>query len=213
MNNHSKISWRRILITGVLTFIAAPVTVLLHELAHIIAFTLAGIPSHLVAFGMAMPVGYQWNIESLQQAQLYYGAGTRVFVFGVLAGPLLTLALGYGGLLVFRRWKHLWLWAIAFSAIGLRMVGVLTNAPKIIAETINTSDEVLAAYFLGRPSWVVYWPSLAIGLTCVGLLITALPKQGRFLTALTGLISSLMGFLAVESLFNLFVFHLKTWTR
>ncbi len=209
----NNVDWKKILLIGGLASIAAPVTVLFHELAHIAVFTLAGIPSHLVAFGMAMPIGYQWNLESLRQAQVQYGAGAGVFVLGAFVGPILTLLLGYGGLLAFRRWNHLALWAAAFSAIGLRMVGVLTNAPKVIAGTINTSDEVITAFFLGWPTWVVYWPSLAIGLTCIVLLIASLPKGVRLATAITGIICSVAGYLGVEYLFNVYIFHLETWTR
>lgn len=207
------IRWKQILLSGGLTALAAPLTALLHEQAHIITFTLAGIPSHLAAFGIAMPVGYQWNIESLRLAQIHYGSGAGVFVIGVLAGPVLTLLLGYGGLVTFQRWKHPALWSVAFSAVGLRMVGVLSNAPKIIQGTLNTSDEVISAFFLGWPVWTVYVPSLAIGLACVTLLIASLPKRERLLTPLTGILCSIAGYLAVEYLFNVYVFHLETWTR
>ena len=181
----NNMDWKELLLVAGLTSVAAPVTVLVHELAHIIAFTLAGIPSHLVAFGMAMPVGYQWNVESLRQAQMHYGAGTGALV----------------------------LWAVAFSAIGLRMIGVLSNAPRIIRGTLNTSDEVICAFFLGWPVWTVYVPSLAVGLASITLFIASLPKRDRVLTSLTGILCSIAGYLAVEYLFNIYVFHLEIWTR
>jgi hypothetical protein len=208
-----KIDWKKIFQIGGLTFIAAPLNVLLHELAHIVALTLGGIPSRLVALGSQLPIGFDWTFESLRQAQLHYGAGDAAFVVGALAGPLFTLSVGYGGLLAFRRWHYLTPWAVAYSAVGTRsVVNLLFLTPKVIDGSINSSDEAIAAFFLGWPVWGLWW-MLVIGLICMVMLITSLPRGERFPMAITGFICSFVGFFTIEYLVNRLVFNLESWDR
>ena len=145
---------KQLLQVGGLTFIAAPLNVVLHELVHILALTLGGIPAHLVALGSMTPIGFEWTFQSLRDAQVYYGAGNAAVVAGALAGPVLTLAVGYSGLVAFRRWHALPLWAVAYSAVGIRsVVNLLFLTPKVIDGSITSSDEAIAAFFLGWPVW------------------------------------------------------------
>ncbi len=208
-----KLDWKKLLQIGGLTFIAAPLNVLLHELAHILVLTLGGIPARLVALGSMTPIGFDWTFESLRAAQVHYGAGAAAVVAGALAGPVLTLAVGYGGLVAFRRWPSLTLWAVAYSAVGPRSVlNLLFLTPKVIDGSINSSDEAIAAFFLGWPIGSLWW-LLVIDLLCMVLLIAALPRQERFSLATLGYISGFIGFFVIEYLVNTLVFNLETWER
>jgi len=208
-----KLDGKRLLQLAGLTFIAAPLNVLLHELAHILVLTLGGIPARLVALGSMTPIGFVWTFEGLRAAQLHYGAGDAVVVAGALAGPVFTLAVGYGGLWAFRRWQALSLWAVAYSAVAPRSVAnLLFLTPKVIDGSITSSDEAIAAVFLGWPVWSLWW-LLVIGVICMVLLIIALPKQERLPMAVIGFIASFVGFFIIEYLVNTLVFNLETWDR
>ena len=95
MNTSRFWNWRTALIAAA----AAPISVLLHEFAHIGALELGGVDAKLRGFSMGMPVGYFWNFAGLEEAMAHYNVSSAVFVVAALAGPITTLALGYGGLL------------------------------------------------------------------------------------------------------------------
>ncbi len=213
MDIHQKVDWKKIVQVGGLTFVATPLNVVLHELAHILVLTLGGIPSVLTALGSMTPIGYQWNFESLREAQVHYGVGDAAIVAGALAGPIFTLSVGYGGLLAFRRWHYHTLWAIAFSAVGLRpIVNLLFLTPMVIDGSINSSDEAIAAFFLGWPVGGLWW-MLVVGVICMVMLIKVLPRHERLPLAVTGFICSIVGFITIEYLVNTLVFDLESWDR
>ena len=208
-----QLDWRKLGLIGGLTFLATPLNVWLHEWAHMLALTLGGIPAHLVALGEMTPMGFAWTFEGLRAAQAHYGASNAAVVAGALAGPLFTLAVGYAGLWAFRRWHALPLWAVAASAVGRRSVlNLLFLTPKVIAGSINSSDEAIAAFFLGWPVGSLWW-LLVVDLLCLVLLIAALPRPGRWRMATLGFISGFVGFFVIEYLVNTLVFHLASWER
>lgn len=208
-----KRDWKRILQIAGLTFIAAPLNVLFHELAHMLVLTLGSIPSTLVSLGGMTPIGFQWDFESLRAAQVHYGTSVAPIVAGALAGPLFTLFVGYAGLVAFRRWHSLLAWALAYSAVGTRsVVNLLFLTPKVIDGSIRSSDEAIAAYFLGLPLWGFWW-LLVVGVLCMALLIWALPRNERLVMAVVGFISSFVGFFIIEYLVNTLVFNLESWDR
>lgn len=213
MDTHQKVDVKAIAQIGGVTFLATPLNVVLHELAHILVLTLGGIPSVLTALGSMTPIGFQWNFESLRDAQAHYGAGDASVVAGALAGPILTLSVGYGGLLAFRLWHDLTFWAVAYSAVGIRPIAnLLFLTPAVIDGSINSSDEAIAAFFLGWPVWGLWW-MLVVGVICVVMLIKALPGHQRFPLAAAGFACSIVGVLAIEYLVNTLVFGLESWDR
>lgn len=208
-----QIDGKKLVQVGVLTFLTTPLTVWLHELAHMLVLTLGGIPSRLVALGSMTPMGFEYTFESLRAAQAHYGAGDAAVVAGALAGPLFTLAVGYGGLWAFRRWHSLTVWAVAYSAVGRRSVlNLLFLTPRVIDGSITSSDEAIAAVFLGWPVWGLWW-LLVIDLMCMVLLIAALPRPARVPLATLGYLSGFIGFFVIEYLVNTLVFQLETWER
>lgn len=207
------IDWQKLGLIGGLTFLATPLNVFLHEVAHSFVLTLGGIPSRVVALGSMTPIGFTWDFEGLRAAQDHYGTGAASVVVAALAGPLFTIAVGYGGLWAFRRWHSLPLWAIAYSAVGRRSVlNLLFLTPRVIDGSITSSDEAIAAVFLGWPVWGLWW-LLVIDLLCMVLLIAALPRHERFPLATVGYLSGFIGFFVIEYLVNTLVFQLETWER
>lgn len=159
MNSGRYWNWR----IAVIASIAAPFSVLLHELAHVGALELGGVAAHLRGFSMGMPVGYFWNFEGLENAKSYFGVPGSVFVIAALAGPITTLGIAYGGLLGYRWTQAPVFWASGFAAILLRMVGVTLNMPRFTDGSMDTSDEAIAAHFVAAPLSSFYWPSLLLG--------------------------------------------------
>jgi hypothetical protein len=208
-----KLDRKKIVQVGGLTFLATPLNVLLHELAHILVLTVGGIPSVLTSLASMTPIGFQWNFESLRDAQVHYGAGDAAVVAGALAGPIFTLSVGYGGLLAFRSRHHLTSWAVAYSAVGIRPIAnLLFLTPTVIDGSINSSDEAIAAFFLGWPVGSLWW-MLVVGFVCMVMLVKALPRNERLPLALTGFTCSVVGFLTIEYLVNTLVFGLESWDR
>ena len=82
---------------AVMAAVAAPLVVLLHEHAHIFALESGGIDAHLYGFSMAMPVGYSWNFEGLEQACAFYNASPSSVAYAALAGPITTLLVALWG--------------------------------------------------------------------------------------------------------------------
>jgi hypothetical protein len=205
--------WKRIGLIAGLIFIAAPLNVLFHELAHMLVLTLGGIPSELVSLGGMTPIGFQWDFDSLRAAQAHFGTSATPIVAGALAGPLFTLGVGFAGLFAYHRWQSLIAWALAYSAVGTRsVVNLLFLTPKVIDGSIRSSDEAIAAYFLGLPLWGFWW-LLVVGVLCMALLIWALPRNERLVVPVVGFISSFVGFFLIEYLVNTYIFHLTTWDR
>jgi hypothetical protein len=213
LDMRQRIDWKKVIQVGGVTFLASPLNVVLHELAHLLVTTLGGIPSTVTALGSMTPIGFQWNFESLREAQAHYGAGDFAIVAGALAGPIFTLSVGYGGLLAFRRWHYLPFWAIAYSAVAIRPIAnLLFLTPKVLDGTINSSDEAIAAFFLGWPVGSLWW-LLVVGVVCMVMLIRALPRHERLPLAVTGFICSFVGFFIVEYLVNTLLFGLESWDR
>ena len=213
MDWRTSIPWKTLVQVGVLTFLITPLNVVLHELAHMLVLTLGGLPSSLTALGSMTPIGFQWNFASLRDAQAHYGAGDAAVVAGALAGPIFTLAVGYGGLLAYRRSHDLTFWAIGFSAIGLRpLLNLLFLTPSFFDGTITSSDEAIAAFFLGWPVWGLWW-MLLVGLICLVLLIKALPRRQRWPLTIAAFVCSIIGFVTIEYLVNTLVFGLESWDR
>lgn len=205
--------WKQSLWVAGLTSVAAPVNVVLHELAHISALEVGGVPGSLIAMGSAEPTGFGWTFESLRAAQAHYGAGDAVFVAAALAGPVFTLLVGYVGLWSFRRRQSLIVWSLAYSAVATRpVVNLLFLTPRVIDGSIDSSDEAIAAFFLDWPLWSLWW-LLVVGVVCAALLVRALPRGARAPFAVTGFVASFAGFLVIEYLVNTFVFNLESWER
>jgi hypothetical protein len=159
------------------------------------------------------PIGFTWDFEGLRAAQAHYGADAAAVVAAALAGPLFTIAVGYAGLWAYRRWHALTAWVVAYSAVGRRSVlNLLFLTPRVIDGSVTSSDEAIAAVFLGWPVWGLWW-LLVIDLFCMMLLIAALPRKGRFPLATLGYISGFAGIFVIEYLVNTLVFQLESWDR
>jgi hypothetical protein len=187
--------------------------VLVHELSHIAALEIGGVPAHLQSFSAAMPRGYLWTFRGLDSAKGHLGVPDRVFVIAALAGPTATLLIAYGGLLL-NRWKsNRTFWAIAFAAIGVRTFGVTLNMPRFLDGSMDTSDEAIAAHFSGVPLSTFYWPSLVLGYVCIFLLIKFAARGNRFSFCLSAFVGGTAGYLIVDTLVNLFILKPEVWMR
>ena len=202
-------NWR---IAGIAYF-AAPFSVLLHELAHIGALEFGGVAAHLRGFSMGMPIGYFWNFAGLENAKAHFRVTGSVFVIAALAGPITTLVIAYGGLLAYRWIPKPIFWTSAFSAILLRMVGVTLNMPRFIDGSMDTSDEAIAAHFMGAPLSSLYWPSLLVGYLCIYLLLKTIEREKRTAFALSALVGGAVGYFSIDALANLFIFKPDVWVR
>lgn len=202
-------NWRIALTAAV----AAPLSVLLHELAHVGALEFGGVTAHLRGFSMAMPVGYFWNFEGLENAQAHFAVPASVFAVGALAGPMTTLFIAYSGLLAHRWSPNSIFWASAFAAILLRMIGVTLNMPRFLDGSMDTSDEAIAAHFLGAPLSSLYWPSLLVGYLCIFLLIKTIEREKRFSFILSAFIGGAVGYFSIDALANLLIFKPDVWVR
>lgn len=193
--------------------IAAPVSVLLHELAHVGALELGGVAAHLRGFSMGMPTDYFWNFEGLENAKVHFGVAGSVFVVAALAGPITTLVIAYGGLLAYRWSPNSTFWVSAFVAILLRMVGVTLNMPRFLDGSMDTSDEAIAAHFLGAPLSSFYWPSLLVGYLCIFLLVKIIEREKLGPFAFSAFIGGAVGYFSVDTLANLLIFKPEVWVR
>jgi hypothetical protein len=202
-------NWKIALIAA----IAAPLSVLLHELAHVGALEFGGVAAHLRGFSMGMPVGYFWNFEGLENAKVHFAVPASVFVAGALAGPITTLVIAYGGLLAYRWSSNSTFWASAFVAILLRMVGVTLNMPRFLDGSMDTSDEAIAAHFLGTPLSSFYWPSLLVGYLCIFLLIKTIERENRVSFILSAFLGGAVGYFSIDTLANLLIFKPDVWVR
>lgn len=196
-----------------IAFVAAPLSVLLHELAHVGALECGGIDAHLRGFSMGMPVGYFWDFEGLRQAQEHFSVPDAVFVLAAFAGPFTTLLIAYGGLLAYWRTSKDVFWVSAFVAIVLRMVGVTLNMPRFIDGSMNTSDEAIAAHFMGAPLSVFYWPSLFVGYLCIYLLFRALDREKRISFGWSAFIGGAVGYFSIDAAANILIFKPDVWVR
>lgn len=190
---------------------AAPSSVLLHELAHVGALEFGGVAAHLRGFSMGMPVGYFWNFEDLENAKAHFAVPDSVFAIAALAGPITTLVIAYGGLLAYRWSPNSTFWVSAFVAILLRMVGVTLNMPRFIEGSMDTSDEAIAAHFLGAPLSSFYWPSLLVGYLCIFLLVKTIGPEKRVLFTLSAFIGGAVGYFSIDTLANLLIFKPEVW--
>lgn len=209
MNVHRYWSWHIALIAA----IAAPLSVLLHELAHVGALEFGGVDAHLRGFSMGMPIGYFWNFDGLNRAKVELGVSGIVFVVAALAGPITTLVIAYGGLLA-----HWWkpsaiMWTSALVSILLRMVGVTLNMPRFIDGSMDTSDEAIAAHFLGVPLWSYFWPSLLVGYLCIYLLLNALEREKRLSATISAFIGGAIGYFGIDTAANILIFKPEVWAR
>lgn len=201
--------WRIALIAA----IAAPFSVLLHELAHVGALEFGGVAAHLRGFSMAMPVGYFWNFEGLENAKTHFAVSDSVFAAAALAGPITTLVIAYGGLLSYRWSPNSMFWASAFVAILLRMVGVTLNMPRFIDGSMDTSDEAIAAHFVGAPLSSFYWPSLLVGYLCIFLLLKTIEREKRASFTVSAFVGGAVGYFSIDTLANLLIFKPEVWVR
>lgn len=212
----TRIDTGMILKIAAMSFFLVPFLVLLHELTHVVALELGGISAQLKGLALGMPVfppGFSWDFESLRIAQAHYHAKDSAFVIGALAAPIFTLLAGYIALWAFTHWKHIVFAVISLSAIAARMANVVIFAPRIIDGTANTSDEIIAAHFMGWPLWSFFIPSMALYYLCFFLLMKALPKERRVVFLLSAFVGGFIGYFSVETLVNVYIFHLTTWTR
>ncbi len=209
MNTARFWNWR----IAVIAAIAAPFSVLLHELAHVGALELGGVAAHLRGFSMGMPIGYFWNFEGLESAKAHFGIPGTVFVVAALAGPITTLGIAYGGFLAYRWVPNPIFWASAFVAILLRMVGVTLNMPRFIDGSMDTSDEAIAAHFMEAPLSSFYWPSLLVGYLCIFLLLKTIEREQRVSFALSAFVGGAVGYFSIDTLANLLIFKPEVWVR
>ena len=209
MNTGRFWNWR----IAVVASIAAPFSVLLHELAHVGALEFGGVAAHLRGFSMGMPIGYFWNFEGLENAKLHFGVPNSVFVVAALAGPITTLGIAYGGLLAYRLVPNTTFWASAFVAILLRMVGVTLNMPRFIDGSMDTSDEAIVAYFMGAPLSSFYWPSLLVGYLCIFLLFKTIEREKRVSFGFSAFLGGAVGYFSIDTLANLLIFKPEVWVR
>jgi len=80
----------------------APLVVLLHELAHVVALQAAGIDARLRGFSMGVPAAYSWDFQGLEQAASFYHTDRSAIAWAALAGPLPTLLIAYAALVAYR---------------------------------------------------------------------------------------------------------------
>jgi hypothetical protein len=201
--------WR----TALIAACAAPISVLLHEFAHIGAMELGGVDAELRGFSMGMPVGYFWSFAGLEEAKAHYKVSSSVFVVAALAGPITTLVIGYGGLLASRRATKTSLLVSAFAAVSLRSVGITLNMPRFLDGSMDTSDEAIAAHFMSAPLSSLYWPSLLLGYACLFLLFRAIEPKDRLSFVLSSFIGGVIGYLTIDALANLLIFKPDVWVR
>jgi hypothetical protein len=202
-------NWR----IAVTASIAAPLSVLLHELAHVFALELGGVAAHLRGFSMGMPIDYFWNFQGLENAKVHFEVPSSVLAVAALAGPVTTLVIAYGGLLAYRWVQNTIFWAIAFVAILLRIVGVTLNMPRFIDGSMDTSDEAIAAHFMDAPLSFFYWPSLLVGYFCIFLLFKSIEQEKRLSFALSAFIGGAVGYFSIDTLANLLIFKPEVWVR
>jgi hypothetical protein len=202
-------NWKIALIAA----IAAPLSVLVHELAHVGALEWGGVAAHLRGFSMGMPVGYSWNFKDLENAEAHFAVPGHVFAVAALAGPMTTLIIGYGGLLAYRWAPNPIFCASAFVAILLRMVGVTLNMPRFIDGSMDTSDEAIAAHFFGAPLSSFYWPSLLVGYLCIFLLVKTIERETRVSFAVSVFLGGAVGYFSIDTLANLLIFKPEVWMR
>ena len=89
MKNVKFWNWR----IATIAAIAAPLSVLIHELAHVAVLELGGVPAHLRGFSMGMPSNYFWDFQGLENAKLHLSVSNSVFIAASLAGPIVTLGI------------------------------------------------------------------------------------------------------------------------
>lgn len=209
MNSKQFWSWRIAAIAAV----AAPFSVLLHELAHVGVLEFGGVPAHLRGFSMGMPIGYFWNFEGLENAKAHIGVAGTVFAVAALAGPITTLGIACGGILAYQRFPNPLFWVSAYVAIVLRMVGITLNMPRFIDGSMDTSDEAIAAHFLGVPLSFFYWPSLLVGYLCIFILFNIIAREKRIPFALSAFAGGAVGYFGIDTLANLLIFKPQVWAR
>ena len=193
--------------------VAAPVVVLLHELAHVFALDFGGIDAHLYGFSMAVPVGYSWDFKGLEEACVSYNANPSSIAYAALAGPIITLLIAYGALIAYHFKKTNVFWACSFSAIVLRTAGITENMPRFLDGTINTTDEAIAAHFLDLPLTSFYWLTLALGFFCIFLLFTAAVKGQRSMYLASAFVGGMVGYFGIDTLANILIFKPDVWGR
>lgn len=177
------------------------------------ALEFGGVAAHLRGFSMGMPIGYFWNFEGLENAKAHFGVPGTVFAVAAVAGPITTLVIAYGGLLAYRWVPSVILWATAFVAILLRMVGLTLNMPRFINGSMDTSDEAIVAHFMGAPPSSFYWPSLLFGYLCIFLLLKTIEREKRVSFALSAFIGGAVGYFSIDTLANLLIFKPEVWVR
>lgn len=209
MNTNRFWSWR----TAIIASVAAPISVLLHELAHIGAMDLGGVAAELRGFSMGMPVGYFWNFAGLESARAHYGVPNSVLVLAALAGPITTLTIGYVGLFAYRCTQNLVWAASALAAILLRTVGTSFNMARFIDGSMDTSDEAIAAHFMGAPLSSFYWPSLFLGYLCVFLILKSVGRADRVSLMASVFVGGAIGYFGIDALANLLIFKPDIWVR
>lgn len=127
-----KLGTRFYLLFAVFVFVQFPI----HELGHLLAFEIAGIPAEM-SLNRTSP---------LDPAMNHAGA--------VLAGPLLTLgiaAFAAWGFWRFRRFRLAWA-AVAFSAASFRLLlYVVLTVAALSGSEFGSNDEPIAADLLGLP--------------------------------------------------------------
>lgn len=194
-------------------FFGVPLFVLVHEIAHVAMLDWWGIPARLRGFAMGMPVHYFWNFAGLSAAQLHYRVPGTALVVSALAGPVVSLIIGYGALGLFHISRAAIFWTACFSAVAPRMIGITLHLPRFLAGNIDTSDEAIAAHFLNWPLSSLYWPSLLAGYICLYFLFSETERGERLPNALSALMGGAVGYFSIETLANVYFFGLHTWTR
>ena len=193
--------------------VAAPLVVLLHELAHVFALEIGGIKAHLYGFSVAMPIGYSWDFKGLEEACVSYNANASSIAFAALAGPMTTLLIAYGALIAYHFKKTNVFWTCSFSAIVLRTAGITENMPRFLDGTINTTDEAIAAHFFALPLASFYWLTLALGFLCIFLLVMAAVRGQRFMDLASAFVGGMVGYFGIDTLANILIFKPEVWGR
>jgi len=95
----------------------------------------------------------------------------------------------------------------------VRMAGITEFMPRFLDGSISFSDEAIAAHFLDLPLPSVYCLSLVLGYLGILLLYLVVPKGRRLSHFLSAVGAGFVGYLGIDIVANVLIFHPDVWGR